>query len=36
MQIKGWRRARKVALIQSMNPNWLDLAPRLSDLSFLD
>ena len=35
MEIKGWRRARKVALIQSMNPNWLDLTPRLSDSSFL-
>ncbi len=33
--IKGWTRAKKVALIQAMNPNWLDLAPRLSDLSFL-
>jgi hypothetical protein len=24
-----------VALIQAMNPNWLDLTPRLNDLSFL-
>jgi putative endonuclease len=35
MEIKGWTRARKVALIQSVNPNWLDLTPRLNDLSFL-
>ena len=35
MEIKGWTRARKVALIQGMNPNWLDLASRLTDLSFL-
>jgi putative endonuclease len=34
-EIKGWTRARKVALIQSVNPNWLDLTGRLSDLSFL-
>ena len=34
-QIKGWTRPKKVALIQEMNPNWLDLTPRLSDLSFL-
>ena len=26
-QIKGWLRARKVALIESMNPEWKDLAP---------
>jgi len=35
MEIKGWTRARKVALIQAMNPNWLDLTSRLNDLSFL-
>jgi len=33
--MKQWHRARKVALIQSGNPNWLDLTARLSDLSFL-
>lgn len=33
--MKQWRRARKVALIQRDNPNWLDLTPRLNDLSFL-
>jgi putative endonuclease len=25
-QIKSWRRARKMDLIQSMNPEWADLA----------
>jgi putative endonuclease len=25
-QIKGWLRAKKVALIESMNPRWEDLA----------
>jgi putative endonuclease len=25
-QIKGWTRAKKVALIEEMNPNWEDLA----------
>ena len=25
-QIKGWRRSKKVGLIESMNPQWLDLA----------
>ena len=25
-QIKGWLRARKVALVESMNPEWRDLA----------
>ena len=24
-QIKGWRRERKLALIESMNPEWRDL-----------
>ncbi len=24
-QIKGWVRKKKVALIESMNPNWKDL-----------
>ncbi len=33
--MKQWHRARKVALIQAENPNWLDLTPRLTDLSFL-
>ena len=25
-QIKGWTRAKKIALIQSMNPTWSDLS----------
>ena len=25
-QIKGWRRSKKVELIESMNPRWKDLA----------
>lgn len=29
-QIKGWRRAKKIALIESRNPDWRDLAGALS------
>ena len=25
-QIKGWRRSKKIALIESMNPKWKDLS----------
>ncbi len=25
-QIKGWLRSKKIALIESMNPNWRDLS----------
>jgi len=25
-QIKGWRRSKKIALIESLNPEWKDLA----------
>ena len=25
-QIKGWRRSKKIALIESMNPEWADLS----------
>ena len=28
LQIKGWTRAKKIALIQEMNPNWADLSKR--------
>jgi putative endonuclease len=28
-QIKGWTRAKKVALIESMNPHWQDLSNNL-------
>ena len=27
-QLKGWRRARKIELIETANPNWEDLAAR--------
>jgi hypothetical protein len=27
-QIKGWARVKKVAMIDSMNPEWNDLAER--------
>jgi putative endonuclease len=27
-QLKGWRRAKKTALIESMNPRWEDLAEK--------
>ena len=26
-QIKGWRRDRKIALIESVNPDWAELSP---------
>ncbi len=25
-ELKGWRRARKIALIESLNPAWVDLS----------
>jgi putative endonuclease len=25
-QIKGWRRSKKIGLVQSMNPDWTDLS----------
>ena len=28
-QLKGWRRAKKNALIETMNPQWRDLYPEL-------
>lgn len=30
-ELKGWRRAKKNALINSMNPMWKDLYPELLD-----
>ena len=27
-QLKGWRRSKKVALIEKMSPHWLDLAEK--------
>ncbi|HYR30083.1 MAG TPA: GIY-YIG nuclease family protein [Thermoanaerobaculia bacterium] len=35
-EIKKWRRSKKVALMQSMNPNWLDLSPRLDVLRLFE
>ena len=29
-QLKVWTRAKKIALIDAFNPEWLDLAPRLA------
>ena len=29
-QIKGWRRAWKIQLLESDNPHWVDLYPTLS------
>ncbi|MCE0522242.1 MAG: hypothetical protein LV480_04960 [Methylacidiphilales bacterium] len=26
-QLKGWTRAKKIALIEKMNPGWEDLPP---------
>jgi putative endonuclease len=34
-EIKGWRRSKKVALIQSVNPDWDDLSPRLDWMALL-
>jgi putative endonuclease len=28
-QIKGWKRVRKIALIESFNPDWTDLSKTL-------
>jgi putative endonuclease len=28
-EIKGWRRNKKNALVETMNPNWADLSPTL-------
>ncbi len=28
-QLKGWRREKKIALIEAMNPGWKDLSGRL-------
>ena len=35
-QIKGWTRAKKVALIQATNPNWADVMPSIMELLRLD
>jgi len=31
-EIKGWRRSKKVRLIESMNPHWDDLAERWAEV----
>jgi putative endonuclease len=31
-EIKGWRRAKKLALVESMNPLWYDLAAEWADI----
>jgi putative endonuclease len=31
-EIKGWRRSKKIRLIQSMNPHWYDLAESWADV----
>jgi putative endonuclease len=34
-QIKSWPRARRVKLIQAMNPNWIDLSKSVCELLML-
>ncbi len=29
-QIKGWRRSKKLKLIESINPDWIDLTEEIS------
>jgi len=31
-EIKGWRRGKKIRLIESMNPYWYDLAERWTEV----
>ena len=35
-QIKGWKRDRKIALIESTNPTWIDLSREWYDLEPAD
>jgi len=35
-QLKGWTRARKIALIEKMNPAWVDLSWDWYDLEPAD
>jgi putative endonuclease len=35
-QIKGWSRAKKIALIESMNPKWVDLSADWSACRSID
>ena len=32
-QLKGWRRSKKVALVESANPEWKDLSLRWYDIN---
>jgi len=32
-EIKGWRRSKKIKLIESMNPHWHDLAQHWDDVN---
>lgn len=34
-QIKGWRREKKIALINGMNPSWRDLRKELLETTLL-
>ncbi|MCC7354651.1 MAG: hypothetical protein IT330_12965, partial [Anaerolineae bacterium] len=34
-QIKGWLRAKKIALIESTNPKWEDLSSQWDDAEIL-
>jgi len=31
-EIKGWRRSKKIRLVESINPHWYDLAERWTEL----
>ena len=31
-EIKGWRRSKKIRLIESMNPHWYDLAEHWTEV----
>ncbi len=35
-EIKGWKRSKKISLIETMNPTWLDLAENWYDDGNLD
>ncbi len=35
-QLKGWRREKKIALIENMNPAWIDLSREWYDLEPAD
>jgi len=35
-QLKGWRREKKIALIEKMNPTWVDLSKDWYDVEPAD